>query len=94
MKVVHKVKVLVSQNFGNFISKVVFKKQCYGKNFQSFLTFWFSKSFIFRLMFCTHAGTDINHPHLIQNGALNLRKCQVCTFHSVSPSLAPIAALF
>ena len=59
-----------------------------------FLSFWFSKSFFFRLMFCTHAGTDIVHPHVIQNQALNLRKCQVCTFHSVSPSPAPIAALF
>ena len=63
------------------------------QKFWSFLTFWFSESFFFRLMFHTHAGTDIIHPHLIQNPALNLRKCQVCTFHLVSPSPAPIAAL-
>ena len=56
--------------------------------------FWFSKSFFFRLTFCTHVGTGIVHPHLIQNRALNLRKCQVYTFHSVSPSPVPIAALF
>ena len=45
-------------------------------------------------MFHTHVGTDIVHPHLIQNKALNQKNNQGFTFHSVSPSPVPTAVLF
>ena len=60
----------------------------------SFLPFWFSESFFFKLMFCTHVGTDIVHPHLIQNQAQNQRNSQGCILYSTSPSPFPTAVLF
>ena len=51
-------------------------------------------SFFFKLMFCTHVGTDIVHPCLIQNQAQNQRSSQGCILYSTSPSPVPTAVLF
>ena len=64
------------------------KKFCLSCHFGSL------KVSFFKLMFCTHVGTDIVHPRLIQNQAQNQRKCQDCTLYSTSPSSVPIAVLF
>ena len=44
-------------------------------------------------MFHTHVGTDIVHPHLIQNQAQNQRNSPGCILYSTSPSPVPTAVL-